>query len=63
MRMNDRKEIEQLSSGREIDVLVAEEIMSWHIETDEPRIRKLQGYFSRDEERVWWRRPGRRLVQ
>ena len=55
--MNDRKEIEQLSSGREIDVLVAEEIMSWRIETDEPKIRKLQGYFARDEERLWWRAP------
>lgn len=57
MRMNGRKEIEELSSGREIDVLVAQQIMSWLIETDEAKLRKLQGYFARDEKRLWWRAP------
>jgi Phage ABA sandwich domain len=57
MSMNNRKEIMQLRSGREIDVLVAEQIKGWQIETDEPKLRKLQGYFSRGEERRWWRAP------
>lgn len=57
MSMNSRKEIMQLSAGREIDVLVAEQIIGWQIETDEPKLKKLQGYFSRDEERRWWRAP------
>lgn len=55
--MNSRKEMMQLRSGPEIDVLVAEQIMGWQIETDDPKLRKLQGYFSRDEHRRWWRAP------
>jgi hypothetical protein len=47
MSMNSRKEIMQLSVGREIDVLVAEQIIGWQIETDEPKLRKLQGYLLR----------------
>ena len=57
MTINSREEIMRLSTGREIDVLVAEQIMGWQIETDEPKLTKLQGYFSRDEERRWWRAP------
>jgi hypothetical protein len=45
----------QLSSGRETDVLVAEQIMGWQIETDEPKRRKLQELFSGDKARQWWR--------
>ena len=55
--MNSREDLMQLSAGREIDVLVAEQIMGWQIETDKPKLRKLQTYFSRDEERRWWRAP------
>ena len=39
------------------DVLVAEQVMGWQVETDEPKLRRLQGYFSRDNERRWWRAP------
>ena len=55
--MNSRKEIIQLSAGREIDVLVAEQIMGWQIETDEPKLESLQRYFSLDEHPQWWRAP------
>jgi Phage ABA sandwich domain len=55
--MNSRTEIMQLSSGREIDVLVAEQIMGWQIETDELKRRKLRELFSGDKERQWWRAP------
>jgi len=55
--MNSNKQIPQLSSGREIDILVAEQVMGWQLETDEPKLRRLQGYFSRDNERRWWRAP------
>lgn len=55
--MNSRKEIIQLSAGRDIDVLVAEQIMGWQIETDEPKLTRLQRYFSRDEHPQWWRAP------
>jgi hypothetical protein len=57
MSMNSKKEISQLSAGREIDVLVAEQIMGWQIETDEPKLKRLQQYFSRDEHPRWWRAP------
>ena len=55
--MISSKEIIELNAGREIDILVAEQIMGWQLETDEPKLRKLQGYFSRDEGRRWWRNP------
>ena len=50
-------EIIKLNAGREIDILLAQQIMGWQLETDEPKLRKLQGYFSRDEARRWWRNP------
>jgi hypothetical protein len=31
--------------------------MGWRLETDEPKLRKLQGYFSRNETRRCWRNP------
>jgi len=55
--MYSRKQITQLSASREIDVLVAEQIMGWQIETDEPKLKRLQQYFPRDEHRRWWRAP------
>jgi hypothetical protein len=57
MSMRSSKEIMQMSAGREIDVLVAEQIMGWQIEKDQKKLRKLQEYFARDEERRWWRAP------
>jgi len=57
MTIRSKKEIVQLSAGREIDVLVAEQMMGWQIETDQKKLRKLQEYFCRDEERRWWRAP------
>ena len=55
--MISKEEIMMLRSGREIDLLVAEQIMGWRVETDKARLRKLHGSFSNDEGRVWWRNP------
>jgi len=51
------KVINELNAGPEMDIIVAEQIMGWLIETDEPKLRRLQGYFARDEGRRWWRTP------
>jgi hypothetical protein len=55
--MISRKEIMQLSSGREIDILIAEQVMGWQLEADEAKLKRLNKYFSHDEERRWWRKP------
>lgn len=55
--MHSRKQITELSASREIDVLVAEQIMGWQIETDKPKLKRLQQYFARDDHRRWWRAP------
>jgi Phage ABA sandwich domain len=55
--MSTREEIMQLNVGRETDLLVAEQVMGWQLETDEAELRKLSRYFSRDKARRWWRNP------
>lgn len=55
--MISKEEIMQLDTGREIDLLVAERVMGWQLETDGPKLRKLNGYISRAEARSWWRDP------
>ena len=55
--MISREEIMRLDAGREIDLLVAERVMGWRLEADEPKLKKLNGYFYRDEDRRWWRNP------
>ena len=55
--MISKEEIMRLQAGREIDLLVAEQVMGWQVETDGAKLRKLSGYFSRDEGRRWWRNP------
>jgi len=55
--MINREEIMGLSAGREIDVLVAEQVMGWQPETDEAELRRLSKFFTRDEGRRWWRNP------
>ena len=55
--MISKEEIMRLQPGRETDLLVAEQVMGWQIETDEAKLQKLSGYFSRDKGRRWWRSP------
>ncbi len=55
--MISKEEIMRLKAGRDIDLLVAEQVMGWQLETDEPKLSKLDGNFSRDEGRRWWRNP------
>ena len=51
------KEIIQLNAGREMDILVSEQVMGWQIETDESKLKGLKGLLSRDGEHRWWRTP------
>lgn len=55
--MIDRKEIMQLNIGRETDILVAEQVMGWQIETDEVKLKQLNHYLSRKAVGCWWRTP------
>ncbi len=55
--MISKEEIMRLHTGRELDLLVAEQVMGWQVETDEAKLRKLSGYFSNDGGRLWWRNP------
>jgi hypothetical protein len=50
-------EIGQSVIGRDLDILVAEQVMGWQIEQDETKLRRLNSYFPRDDKRRWWRKP------
>lgn len=39
--MVSRKEVAQLKDGREMDILVAEQVMGWQKETDESELKRL----------------------
>ena len=56
--MMDRKEMMQLGNGPAMDILVAEQIMGWQLEKDEVKIKRLNEFFSHNEERRWWLMPG-----
>jgi Phage ABA sandwich domain len=55
--MISRKEIMQLNVGRETDILVAEQVMGWEIETDAVKLKRLNRYISNKAENCWWRTP------
>jgi hypothetical protein len=55
--MVSRKEVMQMNDGREMDILVAEQVMGWQKETDEAELKRLDKYFSQREGRIWWRKP------
>jgi hypothetical protein len=55
--MMNREEILQLNSGREIDILVAEQVMGWQVELDPYRVHRLDHYFSTKKNNKWWRKP------
>jgi hypothetical protein len=46
-----------LTSGKALDIVVAEQVMGWQLEKDEERIKRLNGYLAYDAERRWWRMP------
>ena len=53
----DKQEIMQLRAGRETDILVAEHVMGWQIETDAAKLKQLNGYISQKAGDCWWRTP------
>jgi hypothetical protein len=55
--MNSKEEFMQLSNGKALDILVAEQVMGWQLEKDEEKIKRLNGYLAYDAERRWWRMP------
>lgn len=55
--MISREEIIQLDAGREMDILVAEHVLGWQIETDQAKLKQLGRYVSHPAERTWWREP------
>jgi len=55
--MISREEMAQLKAGRELDVLVAKQVMGWQIETDAAKLKRLNRYISCHEENGWWRTP------
>lgn len=57
MNMINGEEIRQLNAGRQIDLLVAEHVMGWQLETDQAEIKRLDKYLFRDKDNKWWRNP------
>lgn len=55
--MINRKEIMQLNAGREIDIIVAEQVMGWQIETDAAKLKQLNRYIAQKAGDCWWRTP------
>lgn len=55
--MISKEEILKLSAGREMDILVAEHVMGWQVETDRAKLERLNMYVSHSAERIWWRDP------
>ena len=53
----DKKTIMKLDAGRETDILVAEQVMGWQIETDTTKLKQLNRYISKRAEDRWWRTP------
>lgn len=49
--------MQRLSAGREMDLLVAEHVMGWQIETNQSKLKRLSHYVSRPSESIWWRDP------
>lgn len=55
--MIGRNEMVQLKAGRELDILVAEQVMGWQVETDAVKLKQLNRRLSRNRENSWWRTP------
>jgi hypothetical protein len=55
--MINREEILQVSSGREIDILVAEHVLGRQVETDSYSLNRLADFFPSTKNSRWWRKP------
>ncbi|HJQ27200.1 MAG TPA: hypothetical protein VKA60_25150 [Blastocatellia bacterium] len=55
--MINRNEIMQLDNGRETDIIVAEQVMGWQVETDTAKLEQLNRYISQKAGDRWWRTP------
>lgn len=55
--MINQKEIRELNAGRETDILVAEQVMGWQVETDATKLKQLNRYISQKAGDCWWRTP------
>lgn len=55
--MINQKEIMQLNNGRETDIIVAEQVMGWQIETDAAKLKQLNRYIAQKAGDCWWRTP------
>lgn len=55
--MMGRNEMVQLKAGRELDILVAERVMGWQVETDPVKLKQLNRRLSRNRQNSWWRTP------
>lgn len=53
--MSNQVEPTRLSAGRDLDIIVAERLMGWQIETDQIKIKRLSQYISPDSQGRWWR--------
>lgn len=55
--MINRDEILKMGTGSEMDILIAEHVMGWQVETDQAKLKRLSRYVSHPAERTWWREP------
>jgi hypothetical protein len=55
--MISKEEIGRFSAGRELDIVVAEHVMGWQIETDKAKVKRMSEYISADPQGRWWRTP------
>lgn len=55
--MISRDEILKMSAGREMDILIAERVMGWEMETDQAKLKRLSQFVAHPLERTWWRSP------
>src|SRR5215471_18827849 len=52
-----REELVKMKSGRSMDILVAEQVMGWQIETEQLKLHRLDSILASGPDRTWWREP------
>jgi hypothetical protein len=55
--MINEEEVLRFSAGRDLDIIIAERLMGWQIETDQTKIKRLSQYLMSDSQGRWWRTP------
>jgi len=53
--MINKEVVLRCSAGRDLDILIAERLMGWQIETDQAKIKRLSQYIMSDSQGRWWR--------